>query len=200
MTTPTAVVTSLDELRAAVGTDLGPGDWVLVDQARIDAFAQATGDHQWIHVDPVRAATGPYGGTVAHGYLTLSLVPVLIGELVRLPNVRMGINYGLNRVRFPAPVPSGSRVRAGMRLLEVADLAESPGAIQVTSQVTVVREGGQKPVCVAELVARYHLGAQRGAGAPGLRRAATWDGVTWSDSRSEQRQSCERSGAPWCAD
>jgi len=150
-------VTSVPELRAAVGTDLGPGDWLLVDQARIDAFADATGDHQWIHVDPVRAAAGPFGGTVAHGYLTLSLVPVLIGPLVRLAGVRMGVNYGLNRVRFPAPVPAGSRVRATMRLLEVADLADTPGGIQVTSQVTVWRDGGDKPVCVAELVARYHL-------------------------------------------
>lgn len=148
------VFASLDELRKAAGTSLGYTDWMEVDQARIDTFADATGDHQWIHVDPERAAAGPFGTTIAHGYLTLSLLPALTAGMVRVEGARMGVNYGLNRVRFPAPVPSGSRVRA---LVEVVEVTEIDGGAQVVATVTVEREGGDKPVCVAETVSRVHL-------------------------------------------
>ncbi|MBT2384108.1 MaoC family dehydratase, partial [Streptomyces sp. ISL-11] len=109
------IFTSPEELRAAVGEELGPGDWLEVDQKRIDLFAEATGDHQWIHVDAERAAAGPFGTTIAHGYLTLSLLAALVPPLMRAEGARMGINYGLNKVRFPAPVPAGSRLRARAR-------------------------------------------------------------------------------------
>ncbi|MCK7623166.1 MaoC family dehydratase [Streptomyces sp. RS10V-4] len=144
---------SVEELRAAVGEELGPSDWMAVDQRRIDLFAEATGDHQWIHVDPEKAAAGPFGTTIAHGYLTLSLLPVLVPRLLRVDNVAMGINYGTNKVRFPAPVPVGSRLRARARIAEVAEV---PGGVQLTTVVTVEREGGEKPVCVAESVSRFH--------------------------------------------
>ncbi|GAA0456301.1 MaoC family dehydratase [Streptomyces sp. NPDC046215] len=146
------IFTSADELRAAIGAELGPSDWLEVDQKRIDLFAEATGDHQWIHVDPERAAAGPFGTTIAHGYLTLSLLPALVPLLMRVEPVSMGINYGLNKVRFPAPVPAGSRLRARARIAEVA---ETDGGVQLTTVVTVEREGGDKPVCVAESVSRF---------------------------------------------
>ncbi|MTE18356.1 dehydratase [Streptomyces sp. TRM43335] len=149
------VFTSVEELRAAVGEELGTSDWLEVDQKRIDLFADATGDHQWIHVDPEKAAAGPFGTTIAHGYLTLSLLPVLVPQLIRVEGVRMGINYGVNKVRFPAPLPVGSRVRAGARITEVTEVSEE--CAQLTTVVTVEREGGQKPVCVAESVVRYYL-------------------------------------------
>jgi len=149
------VFASADELRAAVGEELGPSDWLEVDQKRIDLFADATGDHQWIHVDPERAAAGPFGATIAHGYLTLSLLPVLVPQLMRVEGVRMGINYGVNKVRFPSPVPVGSRVRATALLTDVTALGED--CVQLTARVTVEREGGEKPVCVAESVSRYYL-------------------------------------------
>jgi len=145
---------SIDELRSAVGTDVGSSDWIDIDQQRIDLFADATGDHQWIHVDPERAAAGPFGTTVAHGFLTLSLLPRLGEGLVDVEGMTMGVNYGLNKVRFPAPVPVGSRVRAHVRLLSVDDV---PGGVQVVTQVTIEREGGDKPVCVAESVSRLYL-------------------------------------------
>jgi acyl dehydratase len=145
---------SLDELRSAVGEQLGTSDWLEIDQKRIDLFADATGDHQWIHVDPGKAAAGPFGTTIAHGYLTLSLLPALVPQLLRVEGVRMGINYGSNKVRFPAPVPVGSRVRATAR---VADVSEVGGGVQLTTAVTVEREGGDKPVCVAETVSRFYL-------------------------------------------
>lgn len=145
---------SIDELRAAVGTEIGHGDWQEIDQNRIDRFADATGDHQWIHVDPERAAAGPFGTTVAHGYLTLSMLPALTAGLGAVDGVRMGVNYGVNRVRFPASVPVGSRIRARVELLGVDDV---PGGVQVTNRVTVEREGGDKPVCVAESVSRLYL-------------------------------------------
>ncbi|HEY2947231.1 MAG TPA: MaoC family dehydratase [Micromonosporaceae bacterium] len=145
---------SLDDLRSAAGTELGVTDWIEIDQDRIDQFADATGDHQWIHVDPERARSGPFGGTVAHGYLTLSLIPALAASVWSLDNARMGVNYGLNKVRFPAPVPVGSRVRARIELLAVDDV---PGnGVQLTARVTVEREGGDKPVCVAETVSRVY--------------------------------------------
>ncbi|QHC21956.1 MaoC family dehydratase [Streptomyces sp. GS7] len=145
---------SVEELRAAVGTELGPSDWLEVDQKRIDLFAEATGDHQWIHVDQEKAAAGPFGTTIAHGYLTLSLLPALVPRLMRVDNVTMGINYGTNKVRFPATVPVGSRLRATARIAEVADVS---GGVQLTTVVTIEREGGDKPVCVAESVSRFYL-------------------------------------------
>jgi acyl dehydratase len=138
-----------------VGDEFGPSPWVEVPQERIDAFAGATGDHQWIHVDPERAAAGPFGTTIAHGYLTLSLLPAMSYEVVPRPEGGMGVNYGLNRVRFPAPVPSGSRVRATFR---VESVEEEDWGHQATMTATVEREGGDKPVCVAELVFRYYSG------------------------------------------
>ncbi|MEU3751211.1 MaoC family dehydratase [Streptomyces olivoreticuli] len=146
------IFSSPDELRTAVGEELGPSDWLEVDQKRIDLFAAATGDHQWIHVDPERAAKGPFGTTIAHGYLTLSLLPSLVPLLMRISPVRMGINYGLNRVRFPAPVPVGSRLRARA---VITGVSEVEGGVQLTTAVTVEREGGDKPVCVAESVSRF---------------------------------------------
>jgi acyl dehydratase len=144
---------SVDALRDAIGKDLGYSDWVTIDQARINQFADATGDHQWIHVDPERAAQGPFKTTIAHGYLTLSLLPVLTAGLVRVDGVRMGVNYGVNKVRFPAPVPVDSRVRARVEIVSVEDVG---GGVQVTSRVTIERDGGDKPVCVAESVARFY--------------------------------------------
>ncbi|WP_043263670.1 MaoC family dehydratase [Streptomyces sp. CT34] len=145
---------SVEELRAAVGAELGPSDWLEVDQKRIDLFAEATGDHQWIHVDQEKAAAGPFGTTIAHGYLTLSLLPALVPQLMRVDNVKMGINYGTDKVRFPATVPVGSRLRATARIAEVAEV---PGGVQLTTVVTIEREGGDKPVCVAESVSRFYL-------------------------------------------
>jgi acyl dehydratase len=144
---------SVDALRDAIGKDLGYSDWITIDQARINQFADATGDHQWIHVDPERAAQGPFKTTIAHGYLTLSLLPVLTTGLVRVDGVRMGVNYGVNKVRFPAPVPVDSRVRARVEIVSVEDVG---GGVQVTSRVTIERDGGDKPVCVAESVARFY--------------------------------------------
>lgn len=145
---------SLDELRAAVGEELGHSDWLEVDQKRIDLFAEATGDHQWIHVDQEKAKSGPFGTTIAHGYLTLSLLPALVPQLMRVDNVKMGINYGSNKVRFPSPVPVGSRVRATAKVAEVTEVA---GGVQLVTAVTVEREGGDKPVLVAETVTRFYL-------------------------------------------
>ncbi|MER7182320.1 MaoC family dehydratase [Streptomyces hyaluromycini] len=140
----------LDELEKAVGTHLGHSDWLTVTQEQVDQFAEATGDHQWIHVDPEKAATGPYGGTIAHGYLTLSLIPKLTWQIYKVEGLAMGVNYGANKVRFPAPVPVGSRIRAGV---EVVSLTPGGGGRQLVTRVTVEREGGDKPVCVAETVA-----------------------------------------------
>ncbi|MEN3305136.1 MAG: hypothetical protein V7603_1338 [Micromonosporaceae bacterium] len=142
---------SVHALREAAGADLGYSDWVLVDQDRVNGFADATGDHQWIHVDVERARSGPFGGTIAHGYLTLSLVVPLMADLFRVEGVRMGINYGVNKVRFPAPLPVGAKVRAHGEVLSVEEVT---GGVQVTNRVTVEREGGEKPVCVAETVVR----------------------------------------------
>ena len=141
----------LAELQGLVGQELGCSEWVPVEQSRIDSFAQATGDHQWIHTDPARAAAGPYGATVAHGFLTLSLLPVMFETAFEVGDVVMGINYGLNRVRFPAPLPAGSRVRGRFVLHAWETL---PGGAQLTVQVTMEREGSAKPVCVAESISR----------------------------------------------
>lgn len=145
---------SVDELKAAVGTEVGVSEWFEINQHRIDKFADATEDHQWIHVDPERAASGPFGTTVAHGFLTLSLIPGLAAGLASVEGAKMGVNYGLNKVRFPAPVPSGSRVRARVQLVEVEDV---PGGVQTVARVTVERDGGDKPVCVADTVARHYF-------------------------------------------
>ena len=136
-----------------VGDTYGPSSWIDIPQEKIDAFAEATGDHQWIHVDPARAKEGPFGTTIGHGYLTLSLLPVASYEVVPREG-GMAINYGLNRVRFPSPVPVDSRVRA---TFAVTAVDEFEGGAQVTMSATVEREGGDKPVCVAELVFRYYV-------------------------------------------
>jgi len=135
-----------------VGDTFGPSSWVEITQEKIDLFADATGDHQWIHVDPERAKAGPFGSTIAHGYLTLSLIPIASFEVVPSSG-KMGINYGTNRVRFPAPVPVGSRVRTAF---EVVAVEEIQGGNQVTMTATVEREGGDKPVCVAEIISRHY--------------------------------------------
>jgi acyl dehydratase len=136
-----------------VGDVYGPSGWIEVTQDRIDAFAEATDDHQWIHVDPARAKDGPFGSTIAHGYLTLALLPAASYEVVPRQGGSMSINYGLNRVRFPAPVPVGSRLRASF---EVVDLDEQDWGGQATMQATIERDGADKPVCVAEIVFRYY--------------------------------------------
>jgi acyl dehydratase len=147
---PVTLFESVDLLRPAIGSHLGLSAWRAVTQTQVDDFARATGDHQWIHVDPERAATGPFGGPIAHGYLTLSLVPVLVAEVFEVRNVEMGINYGCNKVRFPAPVHVGSRVRAGAELLDV--VAAGAGAL-VTLLVTVLTDRDEeRPACVAEVV------------------------------------------------
>jgi len=144
----------MSELQDAIGKEFGPTGWLEISQERIDAFADATDDHQWIHVDPARAADGPFGTTIAHGYLTLSLCTPLLAELLAgLGGSAMGINYGTNKVRFPAPVPSGSRIRGRAT---VASVDEVQGGEQFVVIVTVEREGGDKPVCVAEIVFRRY--------------------------------------------
>lgn len=147
-------ITSIDDAVAAAGAELGTSDWLPVDQARIDTFADATGDHQWIHVDPQRAATeSPYGTTIAHGLLTLSLIPALSKQCFVVENVRMGINYGFNKVRFIAPVKVGSRVRVRSVLTDATKVDDS--TVQLTVQHTVELEGGAKPAAVAEMIGRY---------------------------------------------
>ena len=148
------VFESLAALRESVGEHLGYSDWHTVTQEQINAFADATGDHQWIHVDPEAAAQGPFGTTIAHGFLTLSLLPMLTMQVLRVDGVRMGVNYGLNKVRFPAPVPSGSVIRAGLRILSAEDIV---GGTQVVNEVTIERDGGDKPCCVAQSVVRYYM-------------------------------------------
>ena len=141
--------TDLDEVAAATGEELGTSDWVEIDQDRVDRFAEATGDHQWIHVDLERAATGPFGGTIAHGYLTLSLVPFLGSQVFSLETPGAKLNYGVNKVRFPHAVRVGSRVRAHVAMGEVTDL---PTGKQMLLRYTIEVEGGDKPACVAETV------------------------------------------------
>jgi acyl dehydratase len=147
-----ATFNSAAELKAAVGKHLGHSDWLRIEQKRIDQFAEATGDHQWIHVDPERAKSGPFGATIAHGYLTLSITNCFLPELVRVPSAKLGINYGANKLRFPAPVKVGSRVRCGAELLEAADV---PGGVQVIVRISVEIEGGDRPGCVVESITRY---------------------------------------------
>jgi acyl dehydratase len=144
---------TLAELETLIGEEVAVGDWIEVTQERIQLFADATGDHQWIHLDRERAAAGPFGTTIAHGFLTLSLLPEMAAHAFEVRDTKMGVNYGLNRVRFPAPVPSGSRLRGRFRLLRVEPLE---GGAQITMEVTMEREGSDKPVCVAESVARRY--------------------------------------------
>jgi acyl dehydratase len=149
----TTHVNSIEELTKLVGTHLGYSDYRRVTQEEVNLFADATGDHQWIHVDPERAATGPFGHTIAHGYLTLSLIPVLLGGVIKVDGVAMGVNYGTNKVRFTSPVPVGSEVRAGATLVSVDDIA---GGAQVALDVTVEVKDAAKPSCVAQVVYRYY--------------------------------------------
>ena len=149
-------ITGMDGLRAAMGTELGVTDWHEVTQARVDAFADATGDHQWIHVDPERAAQSPFGSTIAHGYYTLSLAPKFAYSLVSYEGFAFGVNYGYDRVRFPAPLPVDSRVRMRATLESVDDV---PGGIQMKVTQTFEREGGEKPVCLAEQLVRLYVGS-----------------------------------------
>jgi acyl dehydratase len=141
------------ELAACCGQDIGVSDWFTVTQQHIDQFAESTGDHQWIHVDEARAKDGPFGGTIAHGYLTLSMLSGFLGGVFTTKGVRMGINYGLNKVRFMAPVPVGSRLRARVHLLAVTPIE---GGFQMAWRTTIEREGSDKPVCVAEPLARCY--------------------------------------------
>jgi acyl dehydratase len=150
----TTTVNGLDELKALAGTDLGHTDWFEMTQERVNTFADATDDHQWIHVDHERAAAGPFGTTIVHGYLTLSMVIPLFGQLLTVEGLRMGINYGLNRVRFPAPVPVGSKIRLAATLGAVEDATVN--AIQVVADMTIEIEGGTKPACVAQGLYRYY--------------------------------------------
>jgi acyl dehydratase len=148
--------TTMAELPGLVGQELGTSDWREVTQESVNLFAEATGDHQWIHVDVERAtAESPFGGPIAHGYLTLSLLVPLLAEVLVVSDAAMGVNYGLNKLRFPAPVPVGSRVRASAVLKEVTEIA---GGLQYTLSVTVSRDGGEKPVCIAEPVYRTYGG------------------------------------------
>ena len=143
----------LDDLRAAAGTHLGWTDWMEVDQARVDRFADATGDHQWIHVDVERArAESPFGGPIAHGYLTLALSNRFLPELLQVPGASAGVNYGTGKVRFPAPVPVGSRIRGGA---EIAAVEEIPGGVQTTITITIEVEGSEKPACVVQSLSRW---------------------------------------------
>ena len=145
----------IDEVKAHEGQEVGVSDWHEVTQEEINAFADATGDHNWIHVDPERAKDTPFGGTIAHGYYTLSLAPRFSYSMFKVDGVAFGLNYGLNRVRFPAPLPVGSRVRMRMKLAKVEDI---PGGAQITSELTFETDAGEKPVCVAESLSRVYTG------------------------------------------
>jgi acyl dehydratase len=147
------VVETIEDLRPLVGKNLGSSPWIEVDQRRIDTFADATDDHQWIHVDPERAAAGPFGTTIAHGFLTLSLIIPMWTEVLDVRQVSSKVNYGLGKVRFPAPVAVGSKVRATATLAELEDIK---GGVQLTIDVVVEREGGDKPVCVAQPLFRFY--------------------------------------------
>jgi acyl dehydratase len=141
------------DLKAAVGQHLGYSDWLEITQDRINRFADATGDHQWIHVDPERAKSGPFGICIAHGYLTLSLVNLFMPQIVEVRGIRMGVNYGADKVSFPAPVPVGSRIRGGGELIAAEDV--KGGAVQATVRITVEIEGKDRPACVVDTISRY---------------------------------------------
>lgn len=144
---------SVDALVAAKGEELGSSDWVTISQDEVNLFADATGDHQWIHVDQEKAATGPFGTTIAHGFMTLSLLPRLMHQIFTVEGIKLAINYGLNKVRFPSPVPVGSKVRATSTLTDTQDVGQ--GTVQVTVTTTIEIEGAAKPACVAESILRY---------------------------------------------
>jgi len=146
---------SADDILAATGQRLGESDWLVIDQRRIDLFAEATGDHQWIHVDPVRAAAGPFGACIAHGYLTLSLASYFLPQIVQINNMRMGVNYGCDRIRFPAAVRVGSRLRGVGELVRAERVGDG---VQATIRVTVEIEGGERPACVVDTISRYYFG------------------------------------------
>jgi acyl dehydratase len=148
------IVNGLDEIKALAGQHLGYSEWREITQDRVNLFADAADDHQWIHVDPERAKSGPYGGPIAHGYLTLSMLIPLWSEILQIEGIKMAINYGLNRVRFPAPVPVGSKIRLGAKLADVKDV--SGGGVEVTVETVVEVEGAPKPSVVAEAVYRYY--------------------------------------------
>ncbi|SFU13914.1 MaoC family dehydratase [Pseudomonas marincola] len=147
------VFASASALEAAVGQSLGSTDWLVIEQERVNQFAEATGDHQWIHVDPQRAKTGPFGGTIAHGYLTLALVNYFLPQLMQVENLQMGVNYGCDRVRFPSPVKVGARVRGTGEITGVEAMAN--GAVQVVVRVSIEVEGSERPGCVVDTISRY---------------------------------------------
>ena len=146
-------ISGTEELKAHAGEDVGVSSWHEVTQGEVDAFADATGDHQWIHVDPERARATPFGGTIAHGYYTLALTARFLEELLRVDGAALMVNYGLNRLRFPSAMPVGGRVRMGLHLGTVEDV---PGGVMLTAELTFEREGGEKPVCVAEALVRVY--------------------------------------------
>ena len=148
------VITGVDGLKAAIGEHLGYSEYFDVSQERVNQFAEATGDHQWIHVDIERAKSGPFGGPIAHGYLTLSLGPMLYPTVVRIEGFSMGVNYGANKIRFPSPVPVGSKIRLGVKLLEVEEIANG---VQMTMEFTFECQGASKPSCVAEIIFRSYI-------------------------------------------
>src|SRR3954464_15009168 len=149
----TTIVNGIEELKTKQGEHLGYSDWHQVTQEQVNTFADATGDHQWIHVDPERAKSGPFGGPIAHGYLTLALAPALLPQIVQVAGVAMAVNYGLNKLRFPSPVPVGSKLRLGAALGHVED---SAGGVQVTMDLTFEGQVKDKPSCVAECIYRYY--------------------------------------------
>ncbi|MBM4233279.1 MAG: MaoC family dehydratase [Gammaproteobacteria bacterium] len=155
----TCIFKCIDELRAAAGTTMGPTDWLTIEQSRVNGFADATDDHQWIHVDVERACQGPFGGTIAHGYLTLSLCSYFLPQLMRVEISGMGINYGLDRVRFPAPVRVGNRIRGKGEIMSVADVT---GGIQTVVRVTIEVEGSDRPACVADTISRFMAAGVQG--------------------------------------
>jgi acyl dehydratase len=152
--TPVQTYETLDALKTKIGQSIGQSDWIDIPQSRIQQFADATDDHQWIHLDVERAKAGPFKSTIAHGFLTLSLLPAMMNSAYRIAEVGMGVNYGLNRVRFPAPVPAGGRVRGNFKLLSCEPI---PGGAQTTVEVTIELEGASKPVCIAESVGRMFV-------------------------------------------
>jgi acyl dehydratase len=149
----TTIIEGIDGLKAKKGEHLGYSEWLEITQERVNEFADATGDHQWIHVDPERAKAGPFGGPIAHGYLTISLAPMLLPQVMRVDGIQMGVNYGINKLRFPSPVPVGSKLRVGAVLADVEDIQ---GGAQVTMDLTFEVEGKDKPSCVAQAVFRYY--------------------------------------------
>lgn len=150
----TTTIEGIEGLKSRVGHHLGYSEWKVITQEQVNLFADATGDHQWIHVDLERAKSGPFGGPIAHGYLTLSLTPAMLAEVMAVSGISMGINYGIDKLRFPSPVPVGSKLRAGV---ELATVDEVSGGVQVKLVVTYEVEGSTKPACVAEILFRYYL-------------------------------------------